>query len=61
MAVLTTDKQLVPRIDLHMHSTRSDGTDSPRGLLNKVRGAGIAVFPLRITTNTGAARNCCGR
>ena len=34
----------VGRIDLHMHSTVSDGTDTPQMLLEKVRAAGIAVF-----------------
>lgn len=32
------------RIDLHMHSTVSDGTDTPKELLEKVREAGICVF-----------------
>ena len=32
--------------DLHMHSTASDGTDSPKELLNKVQEAGITVFSL---------------
>lgn len=32
------------RIDLHMHSTVSDGTDTPAKLLQKVREAGIRVF-----------------
>lgn len=32
------------RIDLHMHSSVSDGTDSPAELLQKVREAGIGVF-----------------
>ena len=34
------------KIDLHMHSTVSDGTDSPAELLGKVREAGIGVFSL---------------
>lgn len=34
------------KIDLHMHSTVSDGTDSPAELLEKVREAGIEVFSL---------------
>ncbi|MBQ7566713.1 MAG: PHP domain-containing protein [Oscillospiraceae bacterium] len=33
-------------IDLHMHSTVSDGTDSPAELLEKVRAAGIGLFAL---------------
>lgn len=32
------------RIDLHMHSTVSDGTDTPAEILKKVREAGIGVF-----------------
>lgn len=34
------------RIDLHMHSTVSDGTDSPLELLQKVREAGLLYFSL---------------
>ncbi len=34
------------RIDLHMHSTASDGTDSPAQLAEKVQAAGIQVFAL---------------
>lgn len=34
------------RIDLHMHSTASDGTDSPAQLAEKVKAAGIRVFAL---------------
>ena len=33
-------------IDMHMHSTVSDGTDSPIELLNKVKAAGIRIFGL---------------
>ena len=32
------------RIDLHLHTTVSDGTDTPEELLSKVREAGISVF-----------------
>ncbi len=32
------------KIDLHMHSSCSDGTDSPRQLAEKVKAAGISVF-----------------
>ena len=35
---------MVGKIDLHMHSTLSDGTDTPEQLLQKVIGAGIGVF-----------------
>lgn len=34
------------KIDLHMHSTASDGTDSPAQLAEKVKAAGISVFAL---------------
>lgn len=34
------------RIDLHMHSTASDGTDDPLCLAEKVKSAGIQVFAL---------------
>lgn len=34
------------KIDLHMHSTASDGTDTPEQLLEKVRKAGIQTFSL---------------
>ena len=32
------------KIDLHMHSTVSDGTDTPEEILARVREAGIALF-----------------
>ena len=34
------------KIDLHMHSTVSDGTDTPEELLALVRDAGITLFSL---------------
>lgn len=34
------------KIDLHMHSTVSDGTDTPQELLRRVREAGIRLFAL---------------
>ena len=34
------------KIDLHMHSTASDGTDNPVCLAEKVKSAGIKVFAL---------------
>jgi predicted metal-dependent phosphoesterase TrpH len=34
------------KIDLHMHSSVSDGTDTPRELLEKVRKSGMEVFSL---------------
>ena len=43
------------RIDLHMHSVFSDGTDSPPGIIGKVRDAGISVFSL---TDHDAVKGC---
>ena len=34
------------KIDLHMHSTCSDGTDTPEQLLRRVRDAGFTLFAL---------------
>ena len=34
------------RVDLHMHSTASDGTDTPIRLLEKVRSLGLECFSL---------------
>ena len=34
------------KIDLHIHSTISDGTDTPEELLSKVKAAGIGLFSL---------------
>ena len=34
------------KIDLHMHSTCSDGSDTPEALLQRVREAGITLFAL---------------
>ena len=35
-----------PRIDLHTHSTASDGTDSPAGLVAAARDAGLDVLAI---------------
>ncbi len=43
------------KIDLHMHSTVSDGTDTPEELLKKVRSAGIRLFAL---TDHDAVKGC---
>ena len=43
------------RIDLHMHSLVSDGTDSPAELLGKVREAGLEAFSL---TDHDAIKGC---
>ena len=44
-----------PKIDLHMHSTVSDGTDTPEELLQRVREAGITLFAL---TDHDAVKGC---
>ena len=43
------------RIDLHMHSTVSDGTDAPEALLSRVRAAGLDLFSL---TDHDAIQGC---
>ena len=45
----------MPNIDLHMHSTVSDGTDTPEELLERVREAGIRLFAL---TDHDAVKGC---
>ena len=35
-----------PRIDLHAHSTASDGTDTPEGLVAAAAGAGVDVLAI---------------
>ena len=32
------------KLDLHMHSTISDGSDSPEQLLKNIKAAGISLF-----------------
>lgn len=43
------------KIDLHIHSLVSDGTDSPSGILAKAKDAGLAVFSL---TDHDAIKGC---
>ncbi|MBQ6622537.1 MAG: PHP domain-containing protein [Mogibacterium sp.] len=43
------------QIDLHIHTTISDGTDTPAELLGKVRAAGIRLFAI---TDHDAVRGC---
>ena len=43
------------RIDLHMHTTVSDGTDTPEEILEKVRAAGIELFAV---TDHDAVKGC---
>ena len=45
----------IPKIDLHMHSTVSDGTDTPEEILSHVREAGIEWFAL---TDHDAVKGC---
>ncbi|MCR5795842.1 MAG: PHP domain-containing protein [Solobacterium sp.] len=43
------------KIDLHMHSTVSDGTDTPEGILSRVRQEGLEMFAL---TDHDAIKGC---
>jgi len=43
------------KIDLHMHTSKSDGADTPEEFLAKVRAAGIDLFSVTDhDTNAGA-------
>ena len=44
------------RIDLHMHTNVSDGTDTPEELLDRVRESGLSVFSV---TDHDAVRGAC--
>lgn len=37
---------MVSKVDLHIHTTASDGTDSPAELIEKIRAAGINTFAI---------------
>ena len=43
------------RIDLHMHTTVSDGTDTPEAILNHVKESGIGLFAI---TDHDAIKGC---
>ena len=43
------------KIDLHMHTTMSDGTDTPQEIIGKVRDAGIGIFSV---TDHDAIKGC---
>lgn len=43
----------VPRIDLHSHSTASDGTDTPSGLVAAAAAAGVDVLAITDHDTTG--------
>ena len=45
----------IEKIDLHMHSTVSDGTDTPEEILGHVKEAGIELFSL---TDHDAVKGC---
>ena len=45
----------IPKIDLHMHSTFSDGTDGPEEIISRIREAGIGLFSL---TDHDAVKGC---
>ena len=45
----------IKKIDLHMHSVVSDGTDTPEEMITKVRDAGIDMFAL---TDHDAIKGC---
>ena len=44
---------MASKIDLHIHTTASDGTDSPAELLEKIRAAGIETFAVSDHDNIG--------
>ena len=46
-------------IDLHMHTTLSDGTDSPSELLSKVRDLGLSVFSVTDHDSMASAGIIC--
>jgi predicted metal-dependent phosphoesterase TrpH len=43
----------VPRIDLHAHSTASDGTDTPEELVATAAAAGVDVLAITDHDTTG--------
>lgn len=51
---MNTEKK-IGRIDLHMHTSVSDGTDSPKEIIGKVRAAGIDLFSV---TDHDAVKGC---
>jgi len=46
MAIDNINKMIPEYIDLHIHTTVSDGTDTPEEIINKVRAAGIDMFSI---------------
>ena len=49
------DKSNIRTIDLHMHTTVSDGTDTPGEILSRVRASGIGLFAV---TDHDAVKGC---
>lgn len=45
----------IEKLDLHMHSTVSDGTDTPEEILSKVKSSGIELFSV---TDHDAIKGC---
>lgn len=45
---------MIPRIDLHIHSTYSDGTKTPEEILDEVREKKLAAFAITDHDNAGA-------
>ena len=45
----------VPRLDLHMHTTVSDGTDTPEEILSRVKSKGLELFAV---TDHDAVKGC---
>lgn len=45
---------MIPRIDLHIHSTYSDGIKTPAEILNEVREKNLAAFAITDHDNAGA-------
>ena len=48
--------EAIGKIDLHMHTTASDGTDTPEGLIEAVGAAGISLFSVTDHDGVEAAK-----
>ena len=51
---------MASQIDLHMHSTASDGTDTPAELVGKITDAGMQVFALTDHDTVGGVEEVMG-
>ena len=58
--LMSRDVEHPPVMDLHMHSSFSDGTDSPAGLIEKVKAAGIDIFSITDHDETKGCRDMLG-